>query len=194
MFCNRFEDKGILYLYNELDIDESQRFEAHIANCSKCQLALAQFSDTRDVYRKLEYEAPTIWTLFILKFKSRSINYSAAFKKFISQLPESKKLWIPATVSTLALIFICLSLLGIFNKKQNFVVNTEEVCEWTILNDDSISSLDQQINEIFAENLTTNEFHKADEHLVSLFDEDLGITELRNNLILLSWDINQSYF
>lgn len=194
MFCNQFEDEGILYLYNELDVELSKKFEAHIANCSKCQLALAQFSDTRDVYRKLEYEAPTIWTLFILKFKSRSINYSAAFKKLISQFSESKKLWIPATVSTLALIFICLSLLGIFNKKQNFVVNTEEVYVWTIISDDSISSLYQQIDEIFAENLTTNEFHKVDGHIKSLFDEDLGITELRNNLILLSWDINQSYF
>ena len=194
MFCNRFEDKGILYLYNELDVDESQRFEAHIANCSKCQLALAQFGDARDVYRKLEYEAPTLWTLFILKFKSKSINYSAAFKKFISQLHESKKIWIPATVSTLTLICICLSLLGIFNKKQNFNVKSEEVYVWTILSDESISSLDQQIDDIYAENLTINEFHKVDENNNILFDEDLGITELRNNLILLSWDINQSYF
>jgi hypothetical protein len=194
MFCNQFEDEGILYLYNELDGEESKKFEAHVANCSKCQMVLAQFSQARDVYRELESEAPSMWTLFLLKLKSRIFNYSTAFKKFFSKLFEPKKLWIPVSVSSIALILVCLSLVGIFNKKSNITMNPEEILEWTILSDDSINSLDQQIDEIFAENLTTNEVNKADDQMKLLFDEDLGLTELQQEIILLSWDINQSYF
>ena len=43
MFCNDFENEGMLYLYGELDVDESKRFEAHIADCSECQIALMKF-------------------------------------------------------------------------------------------------------------------------------------------------------
>ena len=194
MFCNQFENEGVLYLYDELNADDKKRFEVHVADCSKCKMALAQFSQTRDAYRALESEVPSIRTLFLLKLKSRKFNYSTAFKKFLSQLFQPKKLWIPVTVSSVALILICLSVFGIFNNKQNFFVNPEELLEWTILSDDSINSLDQQIDEIFAENLTTNEADDQTKSIDSIFDEDLGITELQNNIILLSWDINQSYF
>ena len=194
MFCKEFENEGILYLYDELNAEESKKLEAHIADCSKCQMTLAQFSQTRDAYRALESEVPSIRTLFLLKLKSRKFNYSTAFKKFLSQLFQPKKLWIPVTVSSVALILICLSVFGIFNNKQNFFVNPEELLEWTILSDDSINSLDQQIDEIFAENLTTNEVNKADDQRKLLFDEDLGLNEIQQDIIFLSWDINQSYF
>lgn len=194
MFCNQFENEGILYLYNELDVEESNRFETHVVDCPKCQMALGQFNKTRDVYRKLESEIPSMWTLFLLKFKSRRFNYSAVFNKFLSKLPESKKIWIPAMVSTLALILICLSLFGIFNKDQKVVMNPEEILEWTILSDDSIGSLNQQIDEIFAENFTINEVKKANEKIKFLFDEDLGLTDIQHDIIFLSWDIHQSYF
>ena len=69
MFCNQFENEGVLYLYDELNAEESKKFEAHIVDCSKCQMALAQFSETRDVYRELESDAPSIRTLFLLKLK-----------------------------------------------------------------------------------------------------------------------------
>lgn len=194
MFCNQFEDQGILYLYEELDVEQSKKFEAHIANCSKCQMALAQFSQARDVYRSLESEAPSTWTLFLLKFKSRIFNYSTVFKKLISKLFQPKKLWIPATVSSVALIFICLSLFGIFNNKQNFAVNPEEILEWTILSDDSISSLGQKIDGIFVETLTTNKTDDHNKSTDSIFDEDLGLNEIQQDIIFLSWDINKSYF
>ena len=194
MFCNQFENEGVLYLYDELNAEESKKFEAHIADCSKCQMTLAQFSQTRDAYRALESEVPSIRTLFLLKLKSRKFNYSTAFKKFLSQLFQPKKLWIPVTVSSVALILICLSVFGIFNNKQNFFVNPEELLEWTILSDDSINSLDQQIDEIFVETFTTD---KTDDHKKStdlMFDEDLGLAEIQQDIIFLSWDINQSYF
>ena len=194
MFCKEYENERILYLYGELDDEENKKFKAHILNCSKCSMAVRQFIETRDVYKKLESEAPSIRTLFLLKLKSRIFNYSTAFKKFFSKLFEPKKLWIPVSVSSIALILVCLSLVGIFNKKSNITMNPEEILEWTILSDDSINSLDQQIDEIFAENLTTNE---ADDHKKStnlIFDEDLDLTKIQQDIIFLSWDINQSYF
>ena len=73
-------------------------------------------------------------------------------------------------------------------------MNPEELLEWTILSDDSINSLDQQIDEIFVETFTTD---KTDDHKKStdlMFDEDLGLAEIQQDIIFLSWDINQSYF
>jgi len=197
MFCNQFENEGVLYLYGELNADEKKKFEAHILNCSKCSLAVRQFNETRGIYREFETEAPSRGTLFLLKLKIKKFHYSTAFKKYLSKLFEPKKLWIPAIITSVALIFICLSLFGRFNEKQNIAVNPGEILVWTILSDDSINSLDQQIEGIFAEKFTINETKEVDNQIKSkdfTFDEDLGLNEIQQDIIFLSWDINQSYF
>ena len=194
MYCNDFENKGILYLYHELDNEESKTFEAHLINCAECRVALAQFGATRDVYRKLESELPSMRMLLSLKLKSKIFSYSTDLKKMLSKWFEPKKLWIPAIVSSVALIFICLSRLGIFNDNQELAVNPEEITQWTILSDDSITSLDQKIDAIFAEKLTLQKVGKYNPSTNFILDEDFGLNKIQQDIIILSWDINQSYF
>lgn len=194
MFCKEFENDSILYLYNELDAEASQKFETHIIDCSKCQMALSQFSEAMDLYRKLGTETPSMWLLFLLRLKSRIFAYSITFKKILSKFFEPKKLWIPAAVSSVALILICLSLFGVLNNPKKQAARPDEMLEWTILSDDSISSLDRQIDEIFAENFSINEAKNYSTSRGLIFDEDLGLTKIQQDIIILSWDINQSYF
>ena len=103
-------------------------------------------------------------------------------------------MWIPVTVSTIVLILICLSVLGVFKTKSNIIINPGEILEWTILSDDSINSLNQQIDEIIVENLINNTANYNIKTTDSIFDEDLGLNEIQQDIIFLSWDINQSYF
>lgn len=194
MFCKEYENEAILYLYDELDAEASRKFESHINDCSVCKMALSQFKDARDAYRKLEPEIPSIWMLFLVKLKSRIFAYSTKLKKLRSKFLEPKKIWIPVAVSSAALILICLSLFGIFNNKTSQFVMQDEILDWTIVSDDSISTLDQQIDEIFTENLPIKNAEILDKSIRFLSDEDLGLTKIQQDIIFLSWDINQSYF
>jgi hypothetical protein len=196
MFCKSLENEGILYLYDELDSADRKNFETHILNCSRCRSAVEQFRETRDFYQKVEVDAPSIWTLLLLKLKSRTFTFFTRLKKFFLALSRQKKLWIPATVS-LAIIFISLAIIKTFQRKSNIPVNSEEILEWTILSDDSVNSLDQQMDDIFAKNVNIKKINGGEEAMNvtdSMFDDDFGLTEIKQDIILLSWDINQSYF
>ena len=194
MFCNQFENEGMLYLYDELDADHKKRFEAHLLNCSKCNLAVKQINETRSIYRHLESEVPSNWIQFSLKFKLKIVQYSNEFKRFLSKMFKPGKVWIPATASAIAFILICLSVLGIFKNKSNPTLNPQEILEWTILNDASINSLDEHIDEIFAGNFKTNVAKIENQLEDSIFNDDLGLNEIQQDIIFLSWEINQSYF
>ncbi|MCI0494278.1 zf-HC2 domain-containing protein [candidate division KSB1 bacterium] len=194
MSCNDFENQRVLYLYKELDEEESKIFEAHLVACAECREAVAEFSKTRNVYRALESELPSMRMLLSLKLKSRMFSYSTAFKKIFSRWFEPKKLWIPALVSSIAVILICLSFWGILNDKPNPALHPDEVVQWTILSDDSIISLGQQIDEIFADRLTPQKAENNSSVINFLLDDDLGLNKIQQDIIILSWDINQSYF
>jgi len=41
MFCEKYADWGILYLYDELEPDAKHALEAHLKTCQQCQVELA---------------------------------------------------------------------------------------------------------------------------------------------------------
>jgi len=193
MFCSKFENQGVLYLYNELDDEDKGRFETHLQECSKCRMALVQLGETTGIYRRVEDETLRFLIIFLLKLRSRLSIFSIVMKNFISELFSKKRYWIPATVSSIAVILLILFQIGIFNGKQELFISREQITEWTILSDDSLNSLEQQINNIFADNFDDS-LKKQFEFSEINFDNDLGLNDIEADIILLSWDINQSYF
>jgi len=197
MFCDKFENQGILYLYNELEIDEREIFEAHLQKCAACRRALEQLAATKGGYSSLELESPSRRSVFLLKIRSRCVSYPGKIKYYVSAWLRQPKFWIPVTVSSLAIIFLFLTQLGIFNKKQTIPVMQEQDLAWTVLSDDSIRSITQQIDAIFVEKLVMNSQDSAatgEETWGLNFNDDLGLAKIQQDIILLSWDINQSYF
>jgi len=197
MFCNKFENQGILYLYNEMGDEDKERFEAYLRECSKCRMALEQLGETTNFYRSIEDATPRFRIIFLLKLRSRLSIFSIVVKNFIAELFSKKRYWIPASVSSLAVLLLFLFQIGIFNGKQGISFSEKQITAWTILSDDSLNSLKQQINNIFVEDFFVTE-EDSSKNRIELsqinFDNDLGLNEIETDIILLSWDINQSYF
>ena len=47
MFCEKYVDRGILYLYDELEPNAKHDFEAHLKTCPQCQCELALLKESK---------------------------------------------------------------------------------------------------------------------------------------------------
>ncbi len=58
MDCNIFKEKGILYLYGELNEQEMQIFRQHIDSCPYCKEEIARLKETISVFREKNVDRP----------------------------------------------------------------------------------------------------------------------------------------
>ncbi len=58
MNCNIFKEKGILYLYGELNEREMQIFRQHIESCPYCKEEIAGLKETISVFREKNMDRP----------------------------------------------------------------------------------------------------------------------------------------
>ena len=58
MDCNVFKEKGILYLYGELNEPEIQLFRQHLESCPYCKEEIARLKETISVFREKNMDRP----------------------------------------------------------------------------------------------------------------------------------------
>ena len=63
MTCQNYRDSMMAYLDNELDDEQRQAFEAHLASCSKCSEELEEFKKLKQITDSVELAEPEdrIW-------------------------------------------------------------------------------------------------------------------------------------
>ncbi len=58
MTCQDYKDSMMAYLDNELDAEQKQAFEAHLASCSKCTQELEEFKKLKQITDGVELVEP----------------------------------------------------------------------------------------------------------------------------------------
>ena len=58
MTCQDYKDSMMAYLDNELDSEQKQAFEAHLASCSKCTQELEEFKKLKQITDSVELAEP----------------------------------------------------------------------------------------------------------------------------------------
>lgn len=56
MFCKKYENNAVLYLYDELDPKAAKEFKAHVHHCPKCRRALNEMQHTVQLVSTLPKE------------------------------------------------------------------------------------------------------------------------------------------
>jgi hypothetical protein len=145
MFCEKYADWGILYLYDELEAREKELFGKHLANCKHCQAELTLLQESKTLARALPADdiAPDFYPQLFWVSKSDD-NFIAKYKWIISDFIESifqtrpRLVFVPAVVILFCLILIYLS-------KPSVSSDPEMLFAWDTGWEESFDRLDQKI-------------------------------------------------
>ena len=160
MFCEKYIDRGILYLYDELDPDEKQAFEAHLHTCHQCQAELALLKENKLFAMMLPIEE--IEPISYEEISPVSKSDRIIFKNFVQPFLDSIRS-IFQNKRRLALVpvgaaFLILMIFYLFNPGFNIFRTSvspysETVFDWDFGFEESLDSLDQKIVKLKSENL-----------------------------------------
>lgn len=157
MFCENYADWGILYLYDELELDARQEFEAHLKNCQGCQGELALLTESKQFAQMLPLEeiAPISFEEIVPSAKPAQ----RFFEKYIQPLWDSMRpifLAKPRLVLVpVASAFLLLLMFYLFHPKfePSVAPYGDMALDWEVGLRESLDTLDQKIRQLKSENL-----------------------------------------
>jgi hypothetical protein len=149
MFCEKYADWGILYLYDELESDAKQAFEAHLNTCPPCQgeLALLKESQLFTQMLPLEEIAPIFYAEIVpLSKPAHSVfeKYIQPFLDSIRSLFQNKRRLVLVPVGV---AFLFLMMFYVFDPgfKSSVPPYNETVFDWDVGLEASLEKLDQKL-------------------------------------------------
>jgi len=152
MFCKKYADRGILYLYDELDPNEKQAFEAHLKICPMCQGELALLTEGKQFARMvpLEQIAPISYKEFVPSVKPvQNIveKYIQPFWETIRPILQYKRRLVLVPMGVAFLFVMMLYMLDPQFKifKSSLSPYSETILDWDTGMRESLDSLDQKI-------------------------------------------------
>ncbi len=159
MFCEKYAEWGILYLYDELEFDAKQAFEAHLNSCPQCQGVLALLKESKLFAQMLPLEeiAPISYEEIVPSLKpdhSFFEKYIQPYFNSICSLFQNKRhlILIPVGVAFLFLIMIYVFNPGFKIFKSSVSLYSETIFDWDIGLEESLNDLDQKITQLKSEN------------------------------------------
>ncbi len=157
MFCKKYAEWGILYIYDELEPEARHEFETHLKLCQQCQGELALLTEGKQFARMLPLEeiAPIFYEEVVPSVKpAQSIfeKYIQSFFDSILPIFQDKRrlMLVPVAVA-----FLLLMMVYLFNPKFKPSVAPwgETAFDWDVGLAESLDSLDQKIVQFKSENL-----------------------------------------
>ena len=158
MFCKKYADRGVLYLYNELETGAKHDFEAHLESCHKCQAELALLKESKMFTSMLLLEkiSPVVLEETIPSYNTgRYEKYVNLLKSlFRSIFPGGRRLvLVPAGA-----LFLFILMFYLFNPEFNIFRSSvshydEYIFDWDVGLEESIADMDQRITQLKSENL-----------------------------------------
>jgi hypothetical protein len=180
MFCEKYADWGILYLYDELEPDSRKDFEAHLNTCHRCQAELVLLKESKLFAQMLPLEeiAPISYEEIVPSVKPAQ----TIFEKYIQPFWDSIRPIFPTKRSLVlvpvAAAFLLLMMFYVFGPgfKPSVSPYGKTAFDWDVGLRESLDTLDQKIVQLKSETLlaentsTDSTFYSAvdnfsDEHL-----------------------------
>jgi len=148
MFCEKYKNIGILYLYDELNEKTASQFEAHMQSCLSCREELFILTSTVKLVHRLPVETVSHELLdkVLKESKQRHFNpVSDIFSNLFNPLLWPRRRFVLTAFAVAMLIFLGLSILQRSN--QDLLVSDENLLAWNY-------SIEEKLIDIEA-NLTT---------------------------------------
>ncbi len=158
MFCEKYADWGILYLYDELEPEEREEFGTHLKTCQSCQGELTLLTEGKQFAQMLPLEeiAPISYEEIVPSVKP----VQAIFEKYIQpfgnpirSIFQNKRRLMLVPV---AVVFLLLMMFYLFNPgfKPSVAPYGEDMAfDWDVGLRESLDNLDQKIAQLKSENL-----------------------------------------
>ncbi|MCK4532524.1 zf-HC2 domain-containing protein [bacterium] len=137
MDCNIFKEKGILYLYGELNEQETQTFRRHIESCSYCKKEILNLKKTMSIFKEKRMNKPD---LEAVKNIVQTITEKGFSKPHVLSLPFNYKSPVFTFCSAAAVLMIAF----LFFHGKDFVLLRKEV-SWKF--EDEIEMVRQEVDE-----------------------------------------------
>ena len=167
MFCEKYKDIGILYLYDELSDTAASQFEAHMHSCSSCREELALLKSTAKLVHRLPVETVSQELLdkVLKESKQRHFNpVSNIISNLFNPLLWPRRRFVLTAFATATLIFLGLSIVQRTNR--DLPVSDENLLAWNY-------SIEEKLIDIEA-NLTTLLTDEKDE---MMFETEIDDSE-----------------
>jgi len=189
MFCEKYSDNGILYLYGELEQDEQLAFETHLEKCKSCQAELAVLAHSKKLSQLIPEE--DIKPFSITEFNSQQDN---GFVNILLTAINTVKLFIqtkPRLVLASSFV-ITLGLIVVYIFRPTIPANPE-LTKWNAGLEESLNKIDQRIAYLNSENIfDTQSFSE-----VILPDDMFSVERLdqiEEDIRLISQELNSLEF
>ena len=193
MPCNKIEQFGILYLYNELEEDEKIIFQIHLNECVECQNQVSELSKIRTRYRTIPESNPSRKTILKIAWRVRKqklIDFWRGNPKGLFLKPRL----LPVTVSLAVVILIVLFMTNPFSSNQNIYYKNH--LAWNNGVDSEIESIETDLDYMIYRHFS---FIKYDNLLESYSTDTLSLSDynlkkIDQDIDLLSWNFKQINF
>jgi len=189
MYCEKYIDNGILYLYGELEKDEQLAFESHLKNCKSCQAELAVLEHSKKLSQLIPEE--DIAPFSITEYNYQQDNW---FMNKLFTAINTAKLFIqtkPRLVLASSFV-ITLGLIIVYLLRPPIPANLE-VTKWDAGLEESLNSIDQRIANFKSEDIfDTQGFSEVFVPDDMLSDE--RIDQIEEDIQLISQELNSLEF
>jgi len=148
MSCNKFDQFGILYLYDELNQADKEKYENHLQKCNFCEKSITQLDETKNISSNIADFFPSQKSLLKIKFIARKQLFINQIQSFVEILKLRNKL-MPSIVAVGIIIVILFTLIKQWDSQQNTLQNSH--LAWSNGTDAAIDSLNQEIDLVYSQ-------------------------------------------
>ena len=204
MFCDKYSEWGILYLYNELEADEKKRFEAHLFKCEHCQTELAVLKETKELVHSLpqeELDPHACKKLFHIA-KKQNKTVSVPWKHLLESLkillqPKWRLAFVPVAILILTLGIIYIKNPSIVTQTPTLLTDQEFLLDWDSGLEESLDALETEINQFTFQSDISTELAVMDDEQVLISQEsysDEKLAQIEEDIRLLARELNSLNF
>ena len=194
MSCNKFDQYGILYLYDELNPDKLRFFREHLQSCEKCGKLIAELKSNKKLYSALPEDSPPQKLLFRINLEAKKQTYLNRIKAIAQNIQFRQRL-APAFVAIVVLVLISISFFHQFETQP--VRLDDKHFAWSNGIDSEIDSLNLEIDIFYPKLLAfesdTLQLYPSDP-LGDLFVKDLRMKKIEQDIDILSISYEQLNF
>ena len=193
MSCNKFDQFGILFLYDELQSEDKLKYQTHLQKCDECRILISEFDEIRSSYKTIPESNPSRKTILKIAWRVRKqkiIDFWRTNQKGLFSKPRL----ISASVSLAIVVLIILFLIDTFSSDQN--INIEDHLAWNNGVDSEIESIETDLDYMIYQHFS---FIKKDNLLETYSTDtlslsDYNIKKIDQDIDLLSWNYKQINF
>ena len=183
MSCNKFDQYGILYLYDELNPDKLRFFTEHLQSCAKCKNSIAEFEGSKNKYSDISEVSPPQKLLFRINLQARK---EAVLNRIRSTAEKLK--FRPLLVAALGLPITALIILltFYFQFDSQTVLLQDKHLTWSNGVDSAIDSLNFEIDILYPTLFSSD----VDSVLLSLVNSSDEYSSYESDVKIIDQDID----